>query len=49
MTELIDLTQLITSGIVFATYIMTGGNPSDLINCDPEYLKYSVKLIALES
>jgi len=47
MTELIDLTQLITCGIVFATYFMIGGNPSDLINFDPVYLKYSVKLNAL--
>ncbi len=47
MTVLIDLTQLFTCGIVLATYIMTGGNPSDLINFEPEYLKHSVKQNAL--
>lgn len=47
MTELIDLTQLITCGMIIATYILTGGNPSDLINLEPEYLKHSVKQNAL--
>lgn len=44
MTKLTEMIQFVLYCILIAIPALSGGIPLDLINLEPEYLKYSVKL-----